>query len=640
MLTVTCPPGEAEGIAYTLDGSDPRTSTTKVVAPLPLRLPIDPASTTGRKPAPAVTLRVHVRRTGGQAAPVHTHTFVFPASVAGQPNFAPAGTDVFWNTVIDPRVTQDPRYRDKLVPSLRSIPTVSVVMDDAHLFGPMGIHRGNNLMNRDLERPASLELLYPDGPKFAGKPGFQIDAGAKIQGGATRWNKGTTGRKQSFGIKFSELYGPSRLRYPAMESSPLPEVTAGAKAELNRLILRASFNESLGTVFYPRSQRENVVLARDEWGRASQIAMSGVGSHGTFVHLYLNGIYWGLYSLVERPDHHFSSIYFGGKDEQWFSWKNKRGTLNGSDARFRELRGPVVASGDIARIRGYLDTASYADWVLLTWYIGTADLQWYVGQRMEPAGPLRYYAWDLEDSWGLGPRAGLGARIGGAPDSQQAIFHGYDNVAAEEQFFQKMAASAEFRVELADRAWQHLARDGVLTEANARRRWSLLTAFIEEAVIAEYARWGDEGEPGRPINRDDHWYKARDRVAEMMLGNPKRLIDAMRARGYYPPLDPPRVLDGAGRPVETRRLAASAAVTLDLVESPGAVPAQIAYTLDGTDPRLPGGGLAPGAREAAGRARITAAPGTRVKARQRAGDAWSALNVLEVGTAAGAAPAP
>ena len=58
--------------------------------------------------------------------------------------------------------------------------------------------------------------------------------------------------------------------------------------------------------------------ARNEWIRASQVAMSGLGSHGAFVHLYINGLYWGLYSLVERPDSSFMAAYVGGQEDEWF----------------------------------------------------------------------------------------------------------------------------------------------------------------------------------------------------------------------------------------------------------------------------------------------------------------------------------
>src|SRR5690606_16462928 len=76
--------------------------------------------------------------------------------------------------------------------------------------------------------------------------------------------------------------------------------------------------------------------ARDEWLRDAQLAMSGVGVHGMFVHLYLNGLYWGIYNLVERPDHAFASAYLGGDKDEWFA-VNHGGMIEGFADRFNIL---------------------------------------------------------------------------------------------------------------------------------------------------------------------------------------------------------------------------------------------------------------------------------------------------------------
>src|SRR5262245_64968206 len=46
-------------------------------------------------------------------------------------------------------------------------------------------------------------------------------------------------------------------------------------------------------------------------------AMGMIASHGRFVHLYLNGQYWGVYDPVERPDAAFSATYRGGDKDTW-----------------------------------------------------------------------------------------------------------------------------------------------------------------------------------------------------------------------------------------------------------------------------------------------------------------------------------
>ena len=68
--------------------------------------------------------------------------------------------------------------------------------------------------------------------------------------------------------------------------------------------------------------------------------MGHVNTHGIFVHLYLNGLYWGLYNLAERPNQDFSASYFGGNaDTDWDSISGsamnttplKNGDWNGVD---------------------------------------------------------------------------------------------------------------------------------------------------------------------------------------------------------------------------------------------------------------------------------------------------------------------
>ena len=73
--------------------------------------------------------------------------------------------------------------------------------------------------------------------------------------------------------------------------------------------------------------RDEATYVEDQWVRDSQIAMSGLGSHGMFVHLYANGVYWGLYNPVERPDAWFTSSYLGGEMEDYLAqsdWRRAR----------------------------------------------------------------------------------------------------------------------------------------------------------------------------------------------------------------------------------------------------------------------------------------------------------------------------
>jgi hypothetical protein len=49
----------------------------------------------------------------------------------------------------------------------------------------------------------------------------------------------------------------------------------------------------------------------------SQRAMGWPSAHNRYVHLFLHGLYWGVYDFTERPDASFASEYFGGTREDY-----------------------------------------------------------------------------------------------------------------------------------------------------------------------------------------------------------------------------------------------------------------------------------------------------------------------------------
>ncbi len=147
----------------------------------------------------------------------------------------------------------------------------------------------------------------------------------------------------------------------------------------------------------------NTVFTRDQFTRDLQIAMGGHGSHGTFVLLYLNGQFWGLYNLVERPDDAFQATYFGGDEDDYFSGKHKGGTIQGDSAVYEDFVSNA-GSWDYATLTAALDVPNYVDQAMLAAYAAIGDYpQYYYGLRLLPsAGRVRFFVWDAEDSWGGG----------------------------------------------------------------------------------------------------------------------------------------------------------------------------------------------------------------------------------------------
>ena len=191
----TATPGAT--IVYTTDGSEPSASNGTIGD----KVFVD--STT--------VLRAMAYKRGSKSTNVDTHTYIFPTNVKEQatlPFDCPAPFRSFnmaprrdLDLEIDPDVVNTSNQRE-FVEGLTSIPTLSVVMDEDHLFSESG---GLYFQKGALTRPASVELLYPE--TFPDFEGFQIDCGIRAHS-VTQARE-----KRSFRLSFSKDYGPGMLRY-------------------------------------------------------------------------------------------------------------------------------------------------------------------------------------------------------------------------------------------------------------------------------------------------------------------------------------------------------------------------------------------------------------------------------------------
>ncbi len=584
-------------IRYTTDGSEPTETNGQVYAE-----PISVETT--------AVIRAAAFRPGFLSSGTSTQSYVFLQDVLAQPS-NPPGFPQSWGAQLtdapdyarvaqvpadyelDPNVVNDPRYRNTLKDGLQSLPTLSLVMAPSSLTD-LYSHSGDN--GPAWEQPVSLEFIYP-GSSHSQE--FQINAGLKLQGSLAPGEIS----KPSFRLLFKNEYGPTKLDYPLFPDS--------AVKEFDSLILRAS------------SLAEPTAAMREAWLRASQNAMSGLSPHDIFVHLYLNGLYWGLYNVVERPDASFMASYLGGEKEDWFIADQAGPFSRNLDDDFDPLAYLFTSlsfaewaadnfepEAELAKkyttVASHLDPAQFSDYMILNWYVeslGWPENQGRVVIRRQDLGSSRgqYLVWNEQEISDHRERSKL-------------------NLA--QRLIEALRQNPDFSMQLADRMYQHLFNDGALTEANAQARWLGLSQMIDRALVAESARWGDAGEA--PLPTRDEWLKARDSVATKMEGNTARLIAWAREAGYYPNLDPP-LFSQEGSLVE-------GGFTLTMTLSSRSKGGAIYYTTDGSDPRLPvTGAVAPSA--VAYHAPLVLTANTQVKARVLAGDpsvnseqAWSALH--------------
>src|SRR5437667_6219628 len=112
---------------------------------------------------------------------------------------------------MDPDVVNNPLYSATIKNDLKTIPSFAIVMDLKDLFNSStGIYANAGQDGSAWERPASIELIYPDGTK-----GFQINAGLRIRGG---YSRSPANPKHAFRFFFRREYGAPRLKFQAFAS--------------------------------------------------------------------------------------------------------------------------------------------------------------------------------------------------------------------------------------------------------------------------------------------------------------------------------------------------------------------------------------------------------------------------------------
>jgi hypothetical protein len=559
-------------IRYTTDGSAP-TATSGTIYTGPVHV-----STT-------TVLRAAAFKPGAIASNVDTQTYLFlgdvihqPAAPAGFP--APGSPGMHWSYAMDPLVADGPAYGDEIIDDLKAIPSLSLVMNPADMFGANGLYMNPGGTGVAWERPGSAELFYADGTK----QGFQIDAGVRIYGGV---NRSTSFPKHTFRLLFKDRYGAGKLKYPLFNGIPGAE---GATDEFDTLVLRGYFNKSWP--FSSASERQMAQYLHDQFTSTTQLAMGQPSIHGMFVHLYVNGLYWGIYNPVERPSAPFAASYLGGDKDQYDALNSSEAIDGTKDAwnAMHAIANGIIPGGPWSatapdpnalatpeayeRIKQYLDVDNLIDYMILNILEGNIDWDdhnWYAARRREPGAGFKFFSWDAERTL----------------ESVTQNRSGVNQADKPSRLFAQLRANPEFRLLFADHLQKHFFNDGVLTAAKNQERYRALADLIDEAIVGESARWGSYRRPGQPYTRDVEWVAERDRILNTYF--PQRnaqVLNQFRALGLYPDVAAPTFNQHGGEVDEGFALS---------LTNPNAAGGTVYYTLDGSDPRLAGGAVAPGA---------------------------------------------
>jgi hypothetical protein len=397
------------------------------------------------------------------------------------------------------------------------------------------------------EREASVEIFWPDGATPV-----QANCGVFRFGGA--W---TTFPKKNYRLKFRRDYGAPKLEAPLFRGFDRGFL---ARESFDEIDLAGGSHDMLERGFYMA-------------GRFTEDTMLDMGSlnpHGRFVNVYFNGRYWGQYHARERLTDSFLADYLGGETEDYV---NVRGNDNVGDnfipgtpdprnrAPWETLR---ANRGSYLEARPYLDVPHLIDFMLL-WFYGNCETEYRAAGPILPGSGFKFWVGDADGYLRTGA---LSLDSTGNPGPGGL----FGSLVAEKH--------PDFMTLVADRIQRHFFLDGALTPARNRTRLDERMLEITNSLVAECARWS--------VRTPDNWESAAQSIRTGLFpGRTTNLLNRLRSRGLYPGLRPPEFNQWGGTVTNGFQL---------LFSGTGGT---IYYTLDGSDPRLPGGSIAPTAQIAA-----------------------------------------
>lgn len=435
--------------------------------------------------------------------------------------------------------------------AVKSLPVISLVGDDKDAFyepnGVMAIVGGsyvdgvwaatgagsyNNMNNRDLERPVSVEWFVPNEDD-----GFQVDCGLRVHGSPymrpryTRQSGAWSGSgKISLRLYFRGEYGPSRLEYPLFEESDAER--------FETIVLRAGHNDQTNP------------FIKDELLRRLHRDMGQVACMGTFASLFINGQYKGLYNPTEHVKEESCQEWFGS-DLPW-DVMTMNGIRDGDsaswDAMIAYARGHNLSNpAYYAEMCGILDVTCFIDYLIVRLWPNDWDWpqnNWAAACERSDAGQWKFFVWDAEGTF----ESSQLNNIRFSELNSQGNGNGY--------LYRALKASPNFRLLFADRLYKHFFNGGALTQQNVSRRFYEMRNELSGALpnMSDYIVTG--------------WTPSRQSI----------FLNACVSEGVYTFAGPNFTVDGgslSGGNVD-------AGDSLAIVSSvPGA---PVYYTLDGTDP--------------------------------------------------------
>ena len=441
--------------------------------------------------------------------------------------------------------------------------TVSLVIDPKHLFDKTkGIYVNATGNGREWERPVQVEQINPTDSADE----FNVPAGIRIRGAFSR---GSGYPKHSFRLFFRSEYGMGTLKHALFGDEGVNE--------FEKIDLRTEQN-------YAWSNNGGwETFVHEVFARDSQRDMGECYNRSRYYHLFINGVYWGLYQTEERVDQNYAESYGKGAAANYDVVRTSQpgyntGVVEGESAAWETLWRITTQEGygedypnNYNLVRGlnpdgtrnpdlpvYVNVTNLIVHMLTSQFAADTDAPANTSGMANNLAAFRCrddsdpkllthgFIWNRHDaehslSRGGGYNAGTGALLYGTRGANHSLALGNFNPA---ELHYELCANAEYRRTFADLVNKHILQNGgALTAPAAEARFRARMAEIDDAIVCESARWGGSNKTRAT------WLNNCNDCINFINKRAPYLIAAYRELGWYPSVDASTVIDGTGAPV-------------------------------------------------------------------------------------------
>ena len=332
-----------------------------------------------------------------------------------------------------------------LVPGIHNNPTDSIWT---------GNYFGNGM---EWERRISVEFFEPNG-----ECGIRQDAGIRTHGGTGRYSL-----QKGLKIYAREMYGEKRFHHHFFEELPYDSY--------KHLVLKPFtcrwFSHGIQDDICNRLAKEVNVESL-----VSRPAM-----------MYLNGEFWGIYYIKEKPDAHYLEDHFGNEDMDYNVMESWYGDIaDGDNTNFNQMMdwlktSDMTQEADYMRICSMIDIDCFIDYYCLELFIANND---WPGNNMRcyqlQDGPWRWIFFDGDDCL-------MKMDFDVIDNALSVNGHGWPNSPTSTLMFRKLLENPDFHQLFFSRFFQLL--EGQFSYQNTHPLLVDAAARVREAIPSQVRRY-------------------------------------------------------------------------------------------------------------------------------------------------------